>query len=125
MVQPKVRIPEKDQREVAKTVLLLKKRAKTGNFAKKAAIELQLKTVSEHIRSLAEAQMRGENRPLPSRQNLGTTDEVAREWAQVIKEYDQKETTWAKPALESEVHFQQGLDAYSAALTPLIEAFQS
>jgi hypothetical protein len=35
MVQPKVRIPEKDQKEVATTVLLLKKRAKTSNFAQK------------------------------------------------------------------------------------------
>jgi len=129
VVQPKVRIPEKDEKEVAKTVLLLKKRAKTDNFAKKAAIELQLMTVSEHIRSLAEAQLRGETRPVQSLKEAarkpGQASEVSREWAEVIKEYDQKETTWAKPALDSEAKFQKGLTAYSAALTPLVKAFQS
>jgi hypothetical protein len=125
LVQPKVRIPEKDQREVATTVLLLKKRAKTSNLAKKSAIELQLKMVSERIRSLAEAQLLGDSRPILKSQSLGDPAEIAREWAAVLKDFGETETSWAKPGLASEAEFQKGIESYRKALKPLIAAFKS
>jgi hypothetical protein len=129
MVQPKVGIPAKDAKEVAKTVLLLKKRAKTSNLMTKTAIELQLMTVSGRIRSLAEAQLRDENPPAESQKNIrqkpGNLSKVDREWAQVIREYDEKRTTWANPAIDSETRFENGLESYIKALNPLVEAFQS
>jgi tRNA G18 (ribose-2'-O)-methylase SpoU len=134
-VQPKVRIPEKDEKEIAEAVLLLKKRAllkernQVKDFHTKAVIELKLAAMSEHVRSRAEAYLRGENRPVQSlkdaAQNPGDANEVRREWAEVIKEYDEKKAKWAKPALASEIEFQKAVVNYSVAITPLIEAFDS
>ena len=133
-MQPKVRTPEKDQKEIAEAVLLLKKRARlkernqATDFHKKAVVELKLAAMSEHIRSRAEAYLRGENRPVQSlgdaARKPGDANQVSKEWAEVIKEYDGKKVTWAQPALASEIEFQKAVVNYSVALTPLIEAFE-
>jgi hypothetical protein len=133
-VQPKLRTPEKDQKEIAEAVLLLKKRARlkernqATDFHKKAVVELKLAAMSEHIRSRAEAYLRGENRPVQSLREAarrpGDANQVSKEWAEVIKEYDGKKVTWAQPALASEIEFQKAVVNYSVALTPLIEAFE-
>ena len=133
-MQPKVRTPEKDQKEIAEAVLLLKKRARlkernqATDFHKKAVVELKLAAMSEDIRSRAEAYLRGENRPVQSlgdaARKPGDANQVSKEWAEVIKEYDGKKVTWAQPALASEIEFQKAVVNYSVALTPLIEAFE-
>ena len=133
-MQPKVRTPEKDQKEIAEAVLLLKKRARlkernqATDFHKKAVVELKLAAMSEDIRSRAEAYLRGENRPVQSlgdaARKPGDANQVSKEWAEVIKEYDGKKVTWAQPALASEIEFQKAVVNYSVALMPLIEAFE-
>jgi tRNA G18 (ribose-2'-O)-methylase SpoU len=132
-VQPKVRIPEKDRKEIAEAVLLLKKRAllkernQVKDFHKKALVEVKLAAMSEHIRSRAEAYLQGENRPVQNLQDAarkpGDASEVSKEWDAVINEYDEKKVKWAEPALASEIEFQKAVVNYSVAMTPLIEAF--
>jgi hypothetical protein len=126
---PKVRIPEKDAIEVKKAVKLLEiQREGKANVLTLLSVEVKLKAMSEHIRSLAEAQMRGDHRPTAELDDIRKGDwdqgEVAKEWQKVVGEYEGTKTKWAVPAKASEVEFKSAVDNYSVAMQPLLDALE-
>ena len=125
----KVRIPEKDATEVRKAVKLLEiQRGGKANVLTLLSVEIKLKAMSEHIRSLAEAQMRGDHRPTAELDDIRKVDwdqgEVAKEWQKVVTEYETTKTKWAVPAKASEIEFKAAVDNYSVAMQPLFNALE-
>lgn len=125
----KVRIPEKDAAEVRKAVKLLEiQREGKANVLTLLSVELKLKTMSEHIRSLAEAQMRGDHRPTAELNDIRKSDwdqgEVTTEWQKVVTEYESTKTKWAEPAKAKEIEFKAAVDNYSLAMQPLFDALE-
>lgn len=122
-----VRLPEKDELEVRKAMVLLKKqRSGEGSIFTKAQVELKLMALSEHIRSIAEARLVGEHRTAMTEHLAapGDSRQVAAEWAKVLTKYTDRETKWAQPAVESELKFQMAVVNYSVAMQPLFDALE-
>lgn len=126
----KLIIPEKEQLEVKKAVKLLQKaQANKDNVLTMIAVEIKIKALSERIRSLAEAEMRGENR---LNMQLGEAakinwdqSEVAKEWAKTLKKVEERKTKWAEPAREKEEQFRAAVKNYGVAMDPLFKALNT
>jgi hypothetical protein len=119
-----VTVPDEREKQISEALALLKLRQDTSRSTfSRIAGELKLYALSEEVRSLAEARLRGEQRPTPELRDLarGRDDQarVASEWANVIKELAQRKAAWAEPALDSEIRFQTALINYDHALEPL------
>jgi hypothetical protein len=125
----KVRIPEKDAAEVRKAVKLFEiQRQGKANVLTLLATEVKIKAMSEHIRSLAEAQMRGDHRPTKELNDIRKVDwdpgEVTAKWKKVVADYETTKTKWAEPAKATDLLFKAAVDNYSLAMQPLFDALE-
>lgn len=126
----KLIIPEQEQLEVKKAMKLLQKaQDNKDNVLTMIAVEIKIKALSERIRSLAEAELRGENR---LNMQLGEAAkikwdpaEVDKEWDKTYKKFQERKTKWAEPAKEKEVQFRAAVKNYGVAMDPLFTALKT